>query len=132
MNSKIKNYYKTKNKYKKIRQNYNIKRNEDTIYKIIDNLSKRASKILLKNNMKLEITYVQLLGISPIKLKEYIKNKFTFGMSFYNYGEWEIDHIKPISKYDHTDIVQVLECFNYNNLQPLWAIENRMKSNKII
>jgi len=36
-----------------------------------------------------------------------------------NYGEWHIDHIYPVSKFDKdtpTNIVNAL-----NNLQPLWA-----------
>ena len=53
-------------------------------------------------------------------------------MTFENYGEWQIDHIYPISKYDFTDINNFYECFHYTNLQPLWAEENRIKSNKII
>jgi hypothetical protein len=44
-------------------------------------------------------------------------------MTFENYGEWEIDHMTPISKFNLKD---------YKNLQPLWMIDNRKKSNKIL
>lgn len=51
-------------------------------------------------------------------------------MSWENYGEWHIDHIKPCSSFDLSDPKQQKECFNYTNLQPLWAIDNLKKSYK--
>jgi hypothetical protein len=53
-------------------------------------------------------------------------------MTFDNYGEWELDHIYPISKFNLDDINEVKKCFNYKNIQPLWKLENIKKSNKII
>jgi hypothetical protein len=50
-------------------------------------------------------------------------------MSWDNYGEWQIDHIKPLSKFDLTDRQQLHEACNFNNLQPLWAEDNLAKSN---
>ena len=53
------------------------------------------------------------------------------GMSWDNYGEWHVDHIIPIDfflkNYDFNDVEIQKECFNYNNLQPLWAVENIKK-----
>jgi len=40
-------------------------------------------------------------------------------MSWDNYGEWHVDHIKPLISFDkntHPSIVNAL-----SNLQPLWA-----------
>ena len=45
------------------------------------------------------------------------------------YG-WHIDHIKPVSKFNLLDLKQQKRCFNYKNLQPLWAKENFLKSDK--
>ena len=54
-------------------------------------------------------------------------------MSWNNHGfyGWHIDHIYPCSKFDLTDLNQQKQCFHYTNLQPLWAEENKKKSNKI-
>ena len=54
----------------------------------------------------------------------------TDGMNFNNYGDWELDHIKPLTKYDLTDENEIRECFHYSNIQPLWKIDNRKKYNK--
>ena len=52
-------------------------------------------------------------------------------MTFENYGEWEIDHIKAITLFDLTNENEIIDCFNYKNLQPFWRIDNIKKSNKI-
>ena len=56
-------------------------------------------------------------------------------MSWDNYGEWHVDHIKSIDNFvknhDFNDVEIQKECFNYKNLQPMWALENIKKGNKI-
>ena len=54
-------------------------------------------------------------------------------MTFDNYGTiWHIDHIKPCASFDLTDVNQQMECFNYKNLQPLWAKDNLAKGSTFI
>ena len=53
-------------------------------------------------------------------------------MSWDNYGQWEIDHRIPISSFDLTNEAEIKECWALSNLQPIWKIENRLKSNKIL
>lgn len=74
---------------------------------------------------------LQLLGCDITFLKKYIESKFTEGMSWDNYGEWHIDHIIPCYKFDLSDPEQQKICFNYKNLQPLWAKDNLRKGNKV-
>ena len=78
------------------------------------------------------MTYSQFLGCSPEELKIHIEKQFKDNMSFNNYGEWEIDHIIPISSFNLSNIEESKKCFNYKNLQPLWEKENILKSNKIL
>lgn len=73
----------------------------------------------------------ELLGYTFEEARAHIESQFTKGMSWENYGEWEIDHIKPVSSFDLTDPVQQKECFNYKNLQPLWWWDNIAKGKKL-
>ena len=68
-----------------------------------------------------------LFGCSPSELVSHIQSKFTDGMTWDNYGEWEIDHIKACSLFDMEDDAHVRECSHYSNLQPLWMKDNRRK-----
>ncbi len=42
----------------------------------------------------------------------------------------DIDHIKPISKFDLDNEDEFLDCCHYSNLQPLLHITNMEKHNK--
>lgn len=74
-----------------------------------------------------------LVGCTPKELKEYIEKKFLPGMSWDNYqlNTWNIDHIKPLSLAKNIDDIIRLKLMHYTNLQPLWALDNLKKSNKL-
>lgn len=69
-----------------------------------------------------------LVGCSPSFLRDHIAKQFAPGMSFENYGKWHVDHIRPCASFDLNDPEQLAECFNWRNLQPLWASDNLRKS----
>jgi hypothetical protein len=72
-----------------------------------------------------------ILGCSAEEFKIYMESKFQPGMSWKNntrYG-WHIDHIIPISSAQNEE--QAIKLNHYSNLQPLWAIDNLKKSNKV-
>ena len=108
----------------------NNRRSTDINFRLKDNLRRRINNALKKNSRN-EAT-VKLLGCSIEFLKIHLQQQFKQGMTWRNYGEWEIDHIIPCSKFNLTDIYQQQQCFNYRNLQPLWKIENIKKFNHII
>lgn len=83
----------------------------------------------IKNKKKADRT-MNLVGCSLEYFIAYLESKFQEGMNIDNYGKWHIDHIRPCSSYDLTDPQQQKECFNYKNLQPLWAKDNLQKSDK--
>lgn len=66
-----------------------------------------------------------LIGCSYQELKYYIEAKFQAGMSWYNLGEWHIDHIIPLASAKNKTELEAL-C-HYTNLQPLWAADNIKK-----
>ena len=108
-----------------------IKRKTDPHTRIRDNLSLRMRLALKEQNLTKRNTTANLVGCSIPFLKKYLENKFQKGMNWKNQGRygWHIDHIKPCSKFDLSDPDQQKKCFNYKNLQPLWAAENIKKSN---
>jgi hypothetical protein len=69
----------------------------------------------------------ELIGCSREQLLSHLEAQFADGMTWDNYGEWHIDHIRPCASFDLTDPAQQRECFHYTNLQPLWAQENQRK-----
>lgn len=134
-----KNYrLNNKEKIKEQKENYKLIRNEqqrDRYYSDINyNISKklRASfrqAFELQGKVKKE-RVLKYLGCSLDELKIHLEKQFTIGMNWENKGEWHIDHIKPVSLFDHSNEEQIKECWNYKNLQPLWETDNCKKSNK--
>lgn len=142
------NYYKKYNKQNSVsrkmwfiennehirvyRNNLSKKRKEiDPAYKVVCLARSRVSKELKNKNIKKRIKTLDLIGCSPIELKTYIEKRFLNGMSWNNYGKWHIDHIVPCSSFNLTNELELKKCFHYSNLQPLWAIDNLRKGNKI-
>lgn len=73
---------------------------------------------------------VHLLGCSFVQFKEHLEERFLPGMSWDNYGKWQIDHIRPLASFDLTDPEQQAVAFHFSNQQPLWALQNRLKSDR--
>lgn len=72
---------------------------------------------------------IKYLGCSVREYILYLENKFLQGMTWENYGIiWEIDHIKPISKFDFSVEENIFQAFNYNNTQPLFKTTEIAKS----
>ena len=67
------------------------------------------------------------LGCTIQEFLSHLESQFSFGMTWDNYGDWELDHIKPLSLFDLTDPVQFKEAANFKNLQPLWRVDNQKK-----
>jgi len=125
--NKIKTYYSNQSKNKVLVSQYQAAIKQDPIIKIIDNLATRACNVLKKNNIKRTLQHKELIGCTNDELKNQLEQLFADGMSFDNYGFWELDHITPISSFDLSKIDDQMECFNYKNIQPLWLKDNRSK-----
>ena len=126
----IRNYYKNKYKNKNVINQYYKKINNNKIDQIFNSINKRLYKALLKQNINKKYTYLELLGCDLLEFELDLINKLKEGMTLENYGEWEIDHIRPISLFNLNNNNELFNCCNYNNLQPLWKKENIIKSNK--
>jgi len=96
--------------------------------RIIRNLRMRTRRAL-KGKQKAATTF-QLLGCTLEDFKAHLARKFLSRMSFENYGDWHIDHVRPCASYDMLDTAQQRLCFHYSNLQPLWGPDNILKGAK--
>lgn len=94
-------------------------------YRLLFNMRRRLNGAL-KGLLKASTT-ATLIGCSTVELRHYLEEKFQPGMSWANYGQWHIDHIRPCSSYDFSSPQQQTECFHFKNLQPLWAKDNWAK-----
>ena len=124
---------KYKQQNKEIRnKKLSIRLKNDAEYRLRCNLKARIISAL-KGKGKSAKT-MQLIGCNLSQLKEHLASKFKKGMTFENhsYKGWHIDHKIPCAAFDLRCPVQQLACFNYNNLQPLWASDNMSKGAKIL
>jgi len=122
---------------KKYRETHKIERSKycknrrtvDIKFRILCYLRSRIGSAL-KRNSKITST-VELLSCSVDKLKKHLESQFKSGMTWNNYGKWHIDHIRPCASFDLSKAEEQKKCFNYKNLQPLWAKDNLEKSDNI-
>lgn len=71
-----------------------------------------------------------ILGAEWEVVKSHFESLFKEGMTWDNYGLWEIDHIIPLATEQSNEGITKL-C-HYSNLQPLWKEENNSKSDKLV
>lgn len=122
-------YYNHKEKYTKKSIEYqNNRRKNDLNFKLRQNLRKRL-RTAIKNKFKSGSAILDL-GCSIEKFILWLEMYFQEGMNWNNYGEWHIDHIKPLSKFDLENRDELLKACHFSNLQPLWAKDNLSKGNK--
>lgn len=72
----------------------------------------------------------RLIGCDLEFFKGYIAAQFKYGMSWSNYGEWELDHKTPVTWFDQTNAEQRKICWHYTNYQPMWQRDNVRKGNR--
>jgi len=140
---KIQNKYREKNKDILLLKNREWRKNNpiymsdrkknDPIFKLSVNMRSRI-RIFLKKNSEIKKTNKTFgyVGCHPKQLKEHIEKQFIDGMNWENYGlyGWHIDHIIPLSLAKTEE--EVYELCHYINLQPLWAVDNLKKGNRVL
>lgn len=71
------------------------------------------------------------LGCNISEFLAHLESKFTEGMTWQNYGKWEIDHIIPLSSFDLTNPNELIKACHFSNMQPLWKADNIRKHAKL-
>ena len=120
------------NNQKSINEKDKLRRINNPIYKISGLVRCRLRKYLKSYNITKKNKTFHIIGCSPEFLKEHLEKQFIEGMNWNNHGlfGWHIDHIIPLSSAKTEE--ELYRLCNYTNLQPLWAIDNLKKSNKLI
>jgi len=110
------------------------KRKNDLNYTIKNKLRMRISCAVKSQGTYKADKTMELIGCSVEKLKMHLEKQFIDDMNWNNYGKggWVIDHIMPCASFDLTKEENQRECFNYNNLQPMWERDNLVKNSKVI
>ena len=112
-------------KYK--RQRYQ----QDPIFRLLHNMRSGLWRCL--SGRRKNSHTMQYVNMTPDELMDYLEGRFTEGMTRDNYGEWHVDHIRPLASFDFTrpdKEEQLHMAWNYTNLQPLWAADNISKGAK--
>jgi len=106
------------------------KRKTDPQYKMSCTIRNRI-KALLHGEENRKSTKDRL-GCDYDFLKSWLESQFVEGMTYENHGSvWHVDHVIPCKKFDLTDNVEILRCFNWSNLQPSFGTVNMSKKDRI-
>lgn len=93
----------------------------DPLFRLKENLRTRMWSVLKNRNTH----FSQYIGCSELELISHLESQFSDGMSWNNYGKWHVDHKIPLAS--ASSEVDIIRLFHYENLSPLWAIDNRRK-----
>ncbi len=118
------------------------KRKSDTAYKLRANVSRIISLSLNSNGgSKAGNSIMDYLTYTIEELKAHIESQWEDWMNWENHGvyklggerKWHIDHIIPQSllPFDSMEHPNFLKCWALNNIRPLDAVENMLKSDNI-
>lgn len=104
------------------------RRKTDPQFRLSENMRSRLNQAFKSARTRKHDRSFTLIGCTIFELVAHIESLLRPGMKMSNYGEWVIDHIRPVCSFDLTDPDQARACFHYTNLQPLWWEENVAKS----
>lgn len=104
------------------------RRKNDKLFAVKQRARARMHAALKNIGFKKSKTTKELLGCDYEKLVAHLERQFTRGMSWENRGDWQIDHVVPLSSASTPEEMESL--FHYTNLRPIWAEDNRRKNDK--
>lgn len=122
-------YEKNKHEYiKRVTKKRDERLKTDLNFKLRFRCNARLRTAIRAQNGKKANSTIDLLGCSPIELRQHLEKQFDNKMNWDNYGTyWHIDHIRPCASFDLTKPEEQKKCFHYTNLQPLEATANIKK-----
>jgi hypothetical protein len=106
-----------------------IRRKTDLLFRLKENLRSRIYKAIKSRGYIKNGNTHKMLGESCEFIRDRLESMFSEGMDWGNYGDWHIDHIIPLASAKNEE--DMIRLCHYSNLQPLWKLENLIKSKKV-
>lgn len=105
----------------------------DPCFKVMRSFRNAVSRIARNYGGKKQQRTIDYIGCTQAFARKWLETRFEPGMTWENYGKaWHIDHFVPMAAYNHKSQKEMERCCHYTNLRPLWAKENRAKSDKVL
>lgn len=92
----------------------------DPSYRMYQSVRNRSGQVLKGRHSP-----SNAIGCAQSVLRQHLEAEFTEGMTWDRYGQWEVDHIIPLSAARSLD--HLIKLCHYTNLQPLWRRDNLAK-----
>ena len=93
---------------------------KDPSYRMYRNVQRRSRQVLLGR-----ASASRAIGCDHQPLRDHIQRQFTEGMCWEKYGQWEVDHITPLSA--GRTVRELVWLCRAANLQPMWKRDNQQK-----
>jgi hypothetical protein len=102
------------------------RRANDPLFKLTHNTRSLIGKSFRNGGFSKKSKTASILGCSFDEFHQHIESQFTDGMSWQRMDDIHIDHRLPVSA-ANTE-AELLALNHHRNLQPMWATDNRAKS----
>lgn len=111
---------------------YRKLRRQDPAIKLKQNARSRFGKVMKKvKAVQTTSSFNDFIGCSTQFLKEHIEKQFESWMAWDNYGiSWNLDHKKPLNRFDLLDPYQANTAFHFSNLKPVSVEYNASKQDR--
>lgn len=108
------------------------KRKTDPNFRLSNDMRTVLRRALKRGEISKQSSAGQLLGVDIDTFRQWLEFQFEPWMSWDNHGDWHIDHVLPVSRFDLTDEAQQRVCFHWSNMRPMCAKANIAKKNSIV
>jgi len=96
-------------------------------YRLMNSTRTRIAAAMKDKGARKHSRTLTLLGCTVEKYRAYLEAKFLPGMTWDNHGEWHVDHIIAVSRFNLSTKAGQRAAFRYTNTQPLWGPDNIRK-----
>lgn len=102
----------------------------DPLFRASWNIRSLLRMALKKHRHRKASRLRDILGCSIAEFRRHIAKQFVDGLGWANYGQWELDHIVPLSS--ARTGADVITLFHHTNMRPMYRAANRSKGAKRI